>query len=114
MLVVRTILFYRNYFPEFYSELPHKIQKKIDYVFAIIRTVKIVPAKFLRHIEGTMGLYEIRVEYSGDIFRIFCCFDTGNKVVLFNAFQKKSRKTPGLEIETTLKLMNEYLRSDRL
>ena len=57
---------------------------------------------------GTDGLYEIRVEYSSNIYRIFCCFDNGNIVVLFNGFQKKTQKTPLKEIEKALRLKQEY------
>ena len=38
---------------------------------------------------GTEGVYEIRIEYGGNIFRIFCFFVSGNKIVLVNGFQKK-------------------------
>jgi phage-related protein len=57
---------------------------------------------------GTDGLYEIRMEYGKNIYRIFCCFDKGNIVVLFNGFQKKSQKTPSSEIEKALKIKKEY------
>lgn len=57
---------------------------------------------------GTDGLYEIRVEFESNIYRIFCCFDKGNLVVLFNGFQKKSQKTPKTEIALALKLKEEY------
>ena len=57
---------------------------------------------------GTDGLYEIRIEYQGNIYRIFSCFDEGNLVVLFNGFQKKSQKTPTGEIEKALKIKTEY------
>ena len=57
---------------------------------------------------GTDGLYEIRVEYQGNIYRIFSSFDEGNLVVLFNGFQKKSQKTPTGEIEKALKIKAEY------
>ena len=57
---------------------------------------------------GTDGLYEIRVEYGSNIYRIFCCFDNGNLVVLFNGFQKKTQKTPLKEIEKALRLKGEY------
>ena len=67
-----------------------------------------VSEKFLKHIESTDGLYEIRIETAGNIYRIFCCFDKGNIVVLFNAFQKKTQKTPQEEIETAKKLKKEY------
>lgn len=84
------------------------MKEKIGYVFRIIKTVDKVPEKFLKHVEGTDGLYEIRVEAGGGTYRIFCCFDKGNLVVLFNAFQKKSGKTPGKEIELAEKLKKEY------
>ena len=86
-----------------------KVREKIGYVFKVVKTVDKVSGKFLKHIEGTDGLYEIRVEVGGDIYRIFCCFDKGNIVVLFNAFQMKTQKTPKQEIEFALKLRKEYL-----
>ncbi|WP_349677712.1 MULTISPECIES: type II toxin-antitoxin system RelE/ParE family toxin [unclassified Flavobacterium] len=50
----------------------------------------------------------IRVEYQSNIYRIFCCFDKGNLVVLFNAFQKKTQKTPNSELEKAIRLKKEY------
>lgn len=43
-----------------------------------------------------------------NIYRIFCCFDEGNLVILFNAFQKKSQKTPSSEIKRALRIKDEY------
>jgi len=85
-----------------------KVREKIGYVFRIVKTVDKIPKKFLKHLEGTDGLYEIRVEVGSNIFRIICCFDKGNIVVLFNAFQKKSQKTPKQEIALAGKLKKEY------
>ncbi len=107
----RKIIFHEHHFVEFYLEQSEKVQEKIEYVFKIIRTVKNVPKKFLDHLTGTDGLYEIRVEYESNIYRIFCCFDKGNLVVLFNGFQKKTQKTPKEEIDLALKLKNEYFNS---
>jgi len=84
------------------------VKEKIGYVFRLIETVDKVPEKFLKHIEGTDGLYEIRLEVKSSIYRIFCCFDHGNLVVLFNAFHKKSQKAPRQEIELAERLRNEY------
>ena len=77
----------------------------------MVKTVYKIPEKFLKHLEGTDGLYEIRIEVGSNIFRIFCCFDKGNLVVLFNGFQKKTQKTPKQEIELALKLKKEYFNS---
>ena len=58
--------------------------------------------------EGTKGLCEVRVEVESNIYRIFAFFDKGNLVVLGNAFQKKTQKTPKIEIEKALIIMKEY------
>jgi phage-related protein len=54
---------------------------------------------FYSNMTGTDGLYEIRIELDSNIYRIFCCFDKENLVVLFNGFQKKTQKTPKQEID---------------
>lgn len=107
----RHIIFYKHYFTEFYLKQTNKVQEKIDFVFKILRTVDRVPKKFLEHMTGTDGLYEIRVEVGSDIFRIFCCFDKGNLVILFNGFQKKTKKTPKQELDTALKHKSDYFAS---
>jgi len=109
----RQIIFYEHYFTDFYLGQSEKVQEKIEYVFKILRTVQNVPKKFLDHMTGTDGLYELRVEFESNIYRIFCCFDKGNLVVLFNSFQKKSQKTPKNEIDLALKLKAEYFNSKR-
>jgi len=88
----RKIIFYEHYFTDFYLKQSEKVQEKIEYVFKILRTVQNVPKKFLDHMTGTDGLYEIRIEFESNIYRIFYCFDKGNLVVLFNGFQKNLKK----------------------
>jgi len=67
-----------------------------------------VPEKFFKHLEGTEGLFEIRIKVGSDIFRIFCFFDEGNLVILINGFQKKTEKTPKNEIEKAERLKQKY------
>ena len=109
--MIREIRFYEKYFIDFYVSLDSSIQEKIEFVFKVIRTVDRIPQKFLTHIEGTDGLYEIRIKESGDIYRVFCCFDAGRMVILFNGFQKKSQKTPRKEIEKALRIKQDYFKS---
>jgi phage-related protein len=104
----RKIIFHGQYFIEFYTRQTRRVQEKMDHVFSLVQTIKVVPERFLKHLTGREGLYEIRVECGSNIFRIFCCFDKGNLVVLFNAFQKKTQKTPSNEIELAVRLMKEY------
>ena len=106
--MVREIKFYKNYFIEFYLSLDSKAQEKIEYVFKLIRTLDMVPETFLKHIHGTEGLFEIRIHHLHNNYRIFCCFDQGRIIVLFNGFKKKTQKTPKNEIDFALRLMHLY------
>jgi phage-related protein len=104
----RKIVFHGIFFTEFYIHQTAKVQEKIDFVLKLIATVDRVSERFLKHMAGTDGLYEVRVECGSNIFRIFCCFDKGNLVILFNAFIKKTQKTPKKEIELAIRLKKEY------
>jgi phage-related protein len=104
----RQILFYENHFLDFYKIQEDKVKAKIKNILELVKQVDRVPEKFLKHLSGSDGVYEIRVEYQSNIYRIFCCFDKGNLVVLFNAFQKKTQKTPNSELEKAIRLKKEY------
>ena len=99
---------YKNYFLDFYSELDDSVQAKIEWTLNLIQVTQKVPEKYFKHLTGTKGLYEVRIEVGNNIFRIFSFFDKGNVVVLGNGFQKKSQKTPKQEIKIALKIMEEY------
>jgi phage-related protein len=107
----RQIVFHGEYFLNFYQDLDNKIKSKIQYVFELIKQVEKVPKKFLSPMTGYEGLFEIRIEYQSNIYRIFCCFDEGRLVVLFNGFQKKTQKTPKEEINRAMRLKNEYFQT---
>jgi phage-related protein len=104
----RKITFYKNYFQEFFDKQNKKVKAKIVWTFDLVEDLQRVPEIYLKHIENTDGLYEIRVQSGSDIFRIFCFFDEGRLVVLANGFQKKAQKTPKKEIEMALKIKLEY------
>jgi phage-related protein len=105
---VRQVIAYKSYFLDFYHKQTDDVQKKIESTLNLIRVTTQVPRKYFDHMTGTKGLYEVRVEVGSNIFRIFAFFDKGNLIVLGNGFQKKTQKTPRLEIEKALKIMEEY------
>ena len=107
----REIKFYKHYFNEFYVAQTDKVRKKIAQTLVWLQTLDRLPVTILKSIEGKKGLFEIRVEFGGDIFRVFCCFDEGSLVILFNGFQKKTQKTPSGEIDKAERLMKEYYES---
>ena len=104
----RKILFFGHYFLDFYLSLDNKDQEKVEYVLDVVKNLQWIPKKFLKHIEGTEGLFELRVSSSQNEFRIFCFFDSGMLVILLSGFKKKSQKTPKREIDRAMKLMKEY------
>ena len=81
-------------------------REKVDYGLVLLKTQDRLPTKFVKHIRD--GLYELRTEFNGNIYRVFFIFDEGKIVVLFNGFQKKTQKTPASEITKALKIKEEY------
>ena len=104
----RKVRFYKNYFQDFFSKQNKKVKAKIVWTLDLVEDLQRVPETYLKHLEKTDGLYEIRVQLSSDIFRIFCFFDQEKLVVLANGFQKKTQKIPKKEIEMALKIKAEY------
>lgn len=107
---IRNILPFKEYFKDFKKTIAKDALMKIYHVFLYIMTVERIPTKFLKNVEGVKDLYEIRVEHESNIYRIFCCFDDENLVILFNAFQKKTQKTPQTEIERAKRIKDEYFK----
>ena len=105
---IRNIFYYKQFYLDFFSKLKPEVQKKFNWTLQLIATLDRVPEKYFKHITGSSGLYEIRVEVGSDIYRVFCCFDKGQLVILLNGFQKKTQKSPKSEIELAEKLKKQY------
>lgn len=107
-LKVRTVFVYKTYFSDFYDRQRLKVRDKIIWTIWIIEHLQQVPEDYLKHLEDTDGLYEMRIQQGSDIFRIFCFFDEGQLVVLANGYQKKTQRTPKSEIEKALRIKKQY------
>lgn len=105
---IREVIAYKNYFVDFLTKQPVKVQNKIFKIIEAIETLERIPTTYLKLISGTNGLYEARIQLGTDIWRVFCFFDKGRLVILLNGFQKKTQKTPKNEIEKAITLMKEY------
>ena len=109
--MTRKIFSYGDYFDAFYEEQDQKSRDKIDFVLDLLKHEKHVPKKFLKHLEGTESLYEIRVSTTFKEIRIFSFFDQGNLVILANCIVKKTQKTPKNALELAIKLKKEYFKN---
>lgn len=105
----RRILYYKNYFIDFFMSLEDGAKKKVAYVLDMLKSQERLSTNFVKSIKD--GIYEIRAGHNGNIYRAFFIFDEGNIVMLFNGFQKKTQKTPQQEIEMAIKLKKEYYES---
>ena len=105
---MRATYVFGNDFWDFYYAQKQEVQDKIDWVIGLVRSLRMVPEKFFKYLEGTDGLFEIKIKVGSDIYRIFCFFDKGNLVILLNGFQKKTERTPKNEIEKAERLKKKY------
>ena len=68
---VREVITYKEYFDDFFKKQPQKVRDKIIKVLDIIEQIDRIPTTYLKYIEGTNGLFEVRVQLGNNIFRIF-------------------------------------------
>jgi phage-related protein len=106
-IAIREIIFYGDYFWNFYNKQSIKVKEKINWTIGLVKCLELIPDKYFKHIENT-DLYEIKVSLGNNIFRILCFFDKGKLVIVLNGFQKKTQKTPKNEINRAVKLKKEY------
>ena len=104
----RQILFFKHYFLDFYEAVPKVVQLKIEWTLQLISELDRIPKQYFKQVESTKGLFEIRVEVEGNIYRIFSFFDAGSVIVIGNAYQKKNNKLSRKEINKALSIMKEY------
>jgi phage-related protein len=105
---IRRIFYYKTYYLDFFNSLDNEVKKKFNWTLKLIASIERVPVKYLKHIEDTTGIYEVRVEFGSNIYRVFSFFDKAQMIILINGFQKKTKKTPKNEIEMAEKLKKQY------
>lgn len=105
---IRDIFYYQNYYLEFFEKLKPEVKKKFNWTLQLIATIEKVPEKYFKHMTGSSGIFEVRVEVGSDIYRVFSFFDKGQLVIILNGFQKKTQKIPKNELKLAEKLKKQY------
>lgn len=105
---IRQIFYFKRYYLDFFELQTKDVQKKFNWTLELIATMERVPSKYFQHMESADGIYEVRVEVGSNIYRAFAFFDEGRLVILANAFQKKTQKTPRSELDLAKKIKKEY------
>ncbi len=93
---------------DFFNDLKPEVKTKFNWTLQLIATQDRVPEKYFKHLTGSNGIYEVRVEVGSDIYRVFGFFDKGRLIILVNGFQKKTNKTPKGELILAEKLKKQY------
>ena len=107
----RTVRFYRTSsgkcpVEDFLDSLSPKAAQKVAWVLQLVEELEVVPEQYLKKL--TMEIWECRVQFGGNAFRLLCFVD-GSVWVITHGFQKRTRKTPRSEIQTAEKFRNDYL-----
>jgi phage-related protein len=95
---------------EFLDSLPSGVAKKVMWVLKLLQELEMVPGQYFKKLSATDEIWECRMVFAGNTYRIFCFFHGSNRLVLTHGFMKKTAKTPGEEIAKAERLKADYIR----
>jgi phage-related protein len=110
----RIIIFYKTLeggcpVKEFLDSLDGKVAQKITWVLSLLEDLDNIPSLYFKKLAGTDGIWECRIKYGSNIYRIFCFMLKDSNVVLTHGFIKKTQRTPKNEIEKAEKYKNDFI-----
>jgi phage-related protein len=111
---MRTVIFYRlpngqSPIETFLDSLTGKQAQKVLWVLQLIEELEPVPRPYFKKLVDSEGIWEVRIQFGNDIFRLLGFFDGGALLILTNGFAKKTQKTPPQEIALAVHRKNDYL-----
>ncbi len=114
----RLLVFYRTEkgqcpVDQFLDSLPAKVAKKVAWVLKLVQELDIVPTQYFKKLSGTDEIWECRMVFGGNTYRILGFFQGSNSLVLTHGFAKKTPKTPADEIRHAESLKADYIRRHR-
>ena len=99
---------------EYLDSLESKQAQKVAWVLQLVEELDVVPAQYFKKLEGSEGIWEVRVRAGNNIFRILGFLDGNELVILNHAFQKKTQKVPLKEIRVAEKRKRDYFARKQL
>jgi phage-related protein len=87
--------------------------QKVTWVLRLVERIDIVPMQYLKKLDGTQDIWEIRIQFGGNNYRLLGFFDEGKLIILTNGFSKKTQKTPTKEIKLAEQRRSEYLQRSK-
>jgi phage-related protein len=113
--VSKTVIFYRTAdgkcpVQDFLDSLPGKVSKKIVGVLKLVEDLDAVPSLYFKKLIGTEDIWECRIQFGSNAYRLLCFFLNRSVVVLSHGFVKKSQKIPVHEIERAEAYRRDFLK----
>jgi phage-related protein len=113
--VGKTVIFYKTAegkcpVRDFLDSLPGKVAQKVAWVLSLLEDLEVVPSTYFKKLVGTEEIWECRVQFASNAYRIFCFFEGNSVVILTHGFAKKTQKTPQQEIERAEAYRRDYLK----
>ena len=93
---------------DFLDSLPGKTAQKITWVLKLIEEIDMVPKKYFKKLTPH-DVWEVRIDFSGNTYRILSFIYNDSQLILTHGFIKKVQKTPKNEIKRALAYKTEYL-----
>ena len=111
---MRTVNFYRllngnSPVEEFLDSLTGKQAQKVLWVLQLIEELDVIPRQYFKKLVDSESIWEVRIQFGNDIFRLLGFFDGGTLLILTNGFARKTQKTPPQEIALAVRRKEEYL-----
>lgn len=111
----KTVIFYKTADGKcptqyFLDSLSGKVAQKIAWVLSLLEDLDVVPSSYFKKLVGTEEIWECRIQFGSNAYRIFCFFADNSVVVLTHGFIKKSQKTPKSEIEKAEAYRRDFLK----
>ena len=111
----RTVIFYKTedgkyHVKDFLDSLPGKVAQKVTWVLSLLEELDIVPASYFKKLVGSEDIWECRIQFGSNAYRIFCFFEGNSVVVLTHGLVKKTQKTPKNEIEKAEAYRRDHLK----
>ena len=77
---------------------------------SLLEDPEVVPSTYFKKLVGTEEIWEYRIQFASNAYRILCFFEGNSVVILTHGFVKKTRKTPPQEIERAEAYRRDYLK----
>ena len=103
---MKKIIAFKRYYSDFMEKLSELERTKILRALLLFETEDKIPYHYIKYLRD--DIYEFRVNYGNNEFRLLFIYDGDTIVVLLNCFKKKTQKTPNSEIEKAIRLKEEY------